>query len=424
MKKPCQKLGLLIAAITFIPAIASIAAAQSPSPLDLETITRLLTDGDLATAERELRRVADIEDSPAARDLLGLVLARQGRLAEAEREFRRAVELDSGFAPAHQNLGRLTLQQGRPGEALEHLRVAARSGPLDLELALQLATLEVSRGDVSTGEKLYESIAMEYESVRAMLALGRSLARRGAGQEALSVLYRAAEVAPNSEEVLSAYARLCVEHEAPVPAMKTLEALTRLRPAEAEYFYLLGLARLQLAESDGAVAALRRSLELDPDQVLPLFALGLSFRDQKRFAEAKKALTESLRLLPSHADSLVVLAEVEEGSGELELAEQHLERALQLGGETAEALYVLGKIRHAQGRYEEARDALKLSIEKNPRPRKAHYVLSLAYARLGDRERSRESLELYRQKTKEAEDLLIKMRTDAGLGVSGMGRGG
>ena len=217
---------------------------------------------------------------------------------------------------------------------------------------------------------------------------------------------------PGEVYVLSAYARLCVEHEAPVPAMRALEALTRLFPEIPEYFYLLGLSRLQLAESDGAVAALRRSLELDPDQVLPLFALGLSFRDQKRFTEAEEALTESLRLMPTHADALVVLAE------------QYLNRALESGGESAEALYVLGKIRHAQGRYEEARDALERSIAKNPRPRKVHYVLSLAYARLGDRVRSREALELYRTKTREAEELLIKMRTDAGLGVSGMRRGG
>ena len=413
-----------VAAFAVVSAIASVAVAQRPMPLEFDAIAKLVVDGDLATAERELRRVGDIEDSPAVRDLLGLVLARQGRLVEAEREFRRAVELDSGFAPARQNLARLTLQQGREVEALEHLRVAARSGPLERELAFQLAALEISHGDVSVGEKLYESLAMQYDSVRAMLALGRSLARRGEGQKAIAVLYRASEVAPNSEEVLSAYARLCVEHGAPVPAMKTLEALNRLRATVAEYSYLLGIARLQLAESDGAVAALRRSLALDPEQVLPLFALGLSFRDQKRFAEAKEALTESLQLMPSHADSMVVLAEVEEGLGELELAEQHLERAFELSGEKPEALYVLGKIRHAQGRYEEARDALERSIETNPRPRKVYYVLSLAYARLGDRESSRRSLELYRKKTKEAEDLLIKMRTDAGLGVSGMGRGG
>jgi tetratricopeptide (TPR) repeat protein len=393
-------------------------------PVDAGLNLGLLSTDDLESAARELRGALDIDDSAARRDLLGVALAQQGKLAEAEREFRRAIEIDPSYAPSRKNLGRLMIQKGAPEEALQHLRVAAQAGALEREVAFQLAALEVSQGDVATGEELFESLAMQYQSVRALLELGRSLARRGEGQRALGVVYRATELAPNSEDVMSAYARLCVEHEAPVAGMRTLEALTRLHPLNATYPYLLGLARLQLVESDGAVAAFRRSLELDPDQVLPLFALGSAFRDQKRYTEAKEALTGSLRLMPSHAASLVVLAEVEEGLGELDLAESHLERAIRSGGETSEALYVLGKIRHTQGRYEESRDALVRSIELNPGSRKAHYLLSLAYARLGNREKARKALELYRVKTKEAEELLIKMRTDAGLGVSGMGRGG
>jgi Flp pilus assembly protein TadD len=413
-----------LASITVIQLISSVAVAQPSLPLDIDTVARLLSEGKLDPAEREIRRIVDIEESAEARTLLGVMLARQGRLGEAEREFRRAVELEPSSTPPRQNLGRLLLRQGRSDEALEELRVALRSGPLERELAFQLAALEISSGDVAAGEELYERIAIEFDSVRAMLELGRSLARRGESKLALNVLYRAKELAPNSEDVLSAYGRLCVEHEAPVAGMQTLDALTRLHPEVAEYWYLLGIARLQLAESDGVERALRKSLEIDPQQVLPMFALGMSYRDQKRFAEAKEMLNRSLKLMPSFPDAYVVLAEVEEGLRELDLAEQHLDRAFELGGESPAGLYVLGKIRMTQGRYEEARDALLASIEKDPRPRKAHYQLSLAFARLGDKNNARKFLEEYRKATKEAEDLLIKMRTDAGLGVSGMGRGG
>ena len=307
---------------------------------------------------------------------------------------------------------------------MRELRAADRLGALDRELALQLAALELAAGNIEAGETQLMSLAERFDSVRAMLELARSLARRREDQRAIGVLRRALDVAPNSEAVLRAYSRLCVEHEAPVPAMATLEALTRMHPTVAEYPYLLGIARLQLAESDGAVEALRRSLELDPDQVLPYVALGLSFKDQKRYAESKEALTRGLRLLPEHRDTLTALAEVEEGLGETEQAEERITRVLERYGESADALYVVGKIRMSQGRWEEARDALARSVEINPRERRAHYLLSQAYARLGDREGTRRHQELYRKATKEAEELLIKMRTDAGLGVSGMGRGG
>ena len=398
--------------------------AQLVPPLEIGAISRLVAAGELDKAEYELRRLLRAGDDPRGHDLLGLVLARQGRAGDAEREFRRALELDSRFFPARQNLARLYLQQQRADDALRELRAAARLEPLDRELAFQLAALELAAGNIEAGESQLMSLAERFDSVRPMLELARSLARRREDQRAIGVLRRALDVAPNSEAVLSAYARLCVQHEAPVPAMATLEALTRMHPTVAEYPYLLGIARLQLAESDGAVEALRRSLELDPEQVLPYVALGLSFKDQKRYAESKEALTRGLRLLPEHRDTLTALAEVEEGLGEIEQAEERITRVLERYGESADALYVVGKIRMTQGRWQEARDALARSVEINPRERKAHYLLSQAYARLGDREGTRRHQELYRKATKEAEELLIKMRTDAGLGVSGMGRGG
>jgi cytochrome c-type biogenesis protein CcmH/NrfG len=83
---------------------------------------------------------------------------------------------------------------------------------------------------------------------------------------------------------------------------------------------------------------------------------------------------------------------------------------------------VLGQVRMKQRRYEEARDALVEAVRLNPRLPKAHYQLSLAFARLNDRENSQKHLELYRQALKEEEEHLIAIRTEAGLGVSGMKR--
>ena len=401
-----------------------LAAAQPATPPQLAEAARLLDAGNLTAAEAELRRLVAAGQSPAAHDLLGLVLARQGKAAEAERQFRRALELYPDLFPARQNLARLYLQQQRTNEALAELRAAARLEALDRPLAFKLAELELGAGNVEAGEAQLISLAERFDSVRAMLELARSLARRGEAQRAIGALRHALDVAPNSEALLSAYGRLCVEHQAPVAALAPLEALTRMHPAVAEYFYLLGIANLQLAESDDAVAALERSLELDPQQILPLIALGLSFKDQKRYAESKEVLLRGLRLVPEHSDTLAALAEVEEGLGEIEEAERHVARSLELRRDNADALYVLGRIRMAQGRYEEARDALLRSVEIDSRKRRAHYVLSLAYARLGDRQSSRHHQELYRKATKDAEDLLIKMRSDAGLGVSGMRRGG
>jgi tetratricopeptide (TPR) repeat protein len=267
-------------------------------------------------------------------------------------------------------------------------------------------------------------MAVRFGSVRAMLELARSLARRGQEQQALGVMNEALPRAPNSQEVLSAYARLCLQTDAPVPSMRALEALVRMHPEEAEYWYLLGIARFQLASTEDSLAALQRSLELEPGRPLPLIALGLAYKSVKRFAEAKEVLGQSLQLLPGNVDALIALAEAEEGLRELEKAEAHVRRALERAQEAPEALYVLGKIRMSEGRFEEARDILLRSVERDPSSPRAHYQLSLAYARLRDRESSQKHLALYREARQEEEELLMEMRVAAGLGVGGMGRGG
>jgi tetratricopeptide (TPR) repeat protein len=401
-----------------------VATGQTEPRSDLERVTRMVSAGALDDAERELRRILAAGDGAAARSLLGFVLVRSGDAAAGERELRRAIELDPDHFPARRDLGRLYLQQQRDGDAIRELRAAARLGPLDRELVIRLALLELASGDLEGGEQRLRALAADQGSVRALLELARSLARRGENQQALEQLERALDVAPNSEELLSARARVLLALRAPVPAIETLEDLTRMHPSSAEYAYLLGVARLQIAETQSGVESLERSLELEPRQALAQIALGLAFKEQKKFAEAKQALLESLELMPGNVDALVALAEAEEALGELGLAERAVERTLELAADAPVALYVLGKIRMTQGRYEEARAALSRAVERDPMLARAHYQLSLAYARLGDRDGSQRHLELYQRAREHEEEQLIELRTAAGLEAVDPERGG
>ena len=53
---------------------------------------------------------------------------------------------------------------------------------------------------------------------------------------------QARAIAPNSEEVLSAYAETSLAAHATLPALSALDALTRLCPTVARYRYLEGAA--------------------------------------------------------------------------------------------------------------------------------------------------------------------------------------
>ena len=409
-------------AITLIVALPALSAAQEPPLLEFDAVVALLADGRLDRAERELQRILARSESAAARDLLGIALSRQGRLEEAEREFSRATLLAPDLLPPRQHLGRLFLQQGRTEDALTELRVAARLGPLERDLALWLADVDLSLGNESQAEEQLRSVAERFRSVRALLELARLHARRGQNTLAAETLERAMMIAPNSEGVLAARAKVALAAQAPVPAIRALESLTRMHPTVSEHHYLLGVARLQIGEMAGAIEALQLSLELEPGRPLTFIALGQTLNAQKRFEEAREVARQAIRLDPESAEALANLCEAEEGLGEIESAEEHATQALARQPEHAQALAAIGRIRMTQARYEEARDAFLRAVASAPDSARTHYQLSLAFARLGDREKSREHLELYRRIRRESDERLVELRTQAGVGNSGMGR--
>ena len=85
----------------------------------------------------------------------GFQLYTQGHYAEAEKEYRRAIEINPMSDEAHNNMGVLLLQLGRPGEAIPWLEKAVELDPHDRETLedLNLARERAKRGKGKQGRK-------------------------------------------------------------------------------------------------------------------------------------------------------------------------------------------------------------------------------------------------------------------------------
>lgn len=247
-------------------------------------------------------------------------------------------------------------------------------------------------------------------SVRSLLELARHRAAEEDLAGASAALRRALEAAPNSEEALSVYARVCLAARAPLPAVLALEPLGRMHPRVREYAYLLGVAWMQLGDMAAAVEALERAVALDPGHALSHTAMGLAFNQQKRYAEDRRALEEALRLAPDDLEALAALAESREGLGELEAAERLSRQVLERDPDHPTSLLVRGMVAMKQERYAEARQSLEAALAADPDSAKTHYQLSLACARLGDRDCAQRHLEGYRRVQEEVEQRLRQLR--------------
>jgi tetratricopeptide (TPR) repeat protein len=410
---------LALLALPFVPVplrAQTTESAPRPNPApaaDLRAIAALIQKDELATAERQLRRLLAAGGPPAARELLGVVHIKKGQLPEAERELQQALAKDPSLAGARQHLARIYLQQQREDEAIAELRKAAQRGPLERDLALTLAEVELARNNTALAERQIRSAA-ERDSVSALIMLARLQSNQRDVAGAIDSLRRALDLAPNSEDALSAMSQMSLTARAPVPAIMALEPLTRMCPTVAQYHYLFGVALMQAGDIPAAVEPLQKADALEPNHPLTLVALGLALNSRKLYAEAKPSLAHALDLEPENVEAAAVLAEAEEGLDELEAAEAHAMRALARAADHGKAHLVLGQVRMKQQRYEEARDHLEKAIGGDPTSPKAYYQLSLALARLDDEAGAQKQVALYQKKLKEAEQQVERLRAETG----------
>jgi tetratricopeptide (TPR) repeat protein len=278
------------------------------------------------------------------------------------------------------------------------------------ETALQLAQQELDAGRRAEAMRLLAGAADRFHSVRALLLLSRVQSGDGDAAGALESLRKARTIAPNSEEVLSAFAQMSIAAGAPVPAIVALDALTRMCPGVVEHHYLLGVALLRVGDRVNAVNALRTAEQLEPNRAQTLLALGIAHNSLQQYADARTVLVRALALDPENMDTMAALAESEQGLGELEASSRHAQEVLATAPRHATANLVIGLVAMDQARYEEARAALERAVAADPLLFKGHYQLSLACSRLGDEAAARNHLEKYRQALREAENRLGELR--------------
>jgi tetratricopeptide (TPR) repeat protein len=278
------------------------------------------------------------------------------------------------------------------------------------------AAAALAAGQREEAKRLLRTAADRFQSVQALLQLSRLQSGDGDAAGALESLRKARTLAPNAEDVLSAFAQVSLAARMPVAAIVTLESLTRLCPTVAQYHYLLGVALMSAGDSLASIDALKKADALDADRPLTLIALGLAFNNQKLYGDARQALARAVELDADNVEAIAALAEAEAGLGEFAPAETHAARVLAKAPAHATANLVIGLVRMAQQRYPEARDAFITAATVEPKSPKPEYQLSLVYARLGDTASAERHVERYRQKLRDME-ATVKALHDTGFGA-------
>jgi tetratricopeptide (TPR) repeat protein len=220
-------------------------------------------------------RAAGGQSRLVQQSLEGAILAlRMQRADEAERVAAGLLKADRGNILAAQILGRALLMQNRADEAIIPLeRAARRSDDPAIETELAGALAAAHRTDAAL-DRLQQTTARRPPFVPAFLEYSNQLARAGRHSEAMAVLERGLEAAPDAVDLRVALAFAHIKHNDRASARTMLQRAVADAPQRHDV--LAALARVMAQDGEYSVAAdlFRRALALQPDDAVTRSSLG------------------------------------------------------------------------------------------------------------------------------------------------------
>lgn len=318
---------------------------------------------------------------------------RSGNLDAAGDGFATVIKQAPTFAEAHLNLGLVREEQGRHEEAIASFQKA-----LQLKPKLHGANLFLGIAEYRSNHLDAALVALRKEAVTApkdantLMWLGIVALEKGEGEEAAAALDKAAKLSPGNVDILyhrgqahlfvskDSYARMFradpkswriqqilaeanADAERHMDAIAEYEAAIQLAPHEPRLHEELGMEYRSLGKLQEAEEAFRKELEIDPDNVVAQYKLGVLLTEKGNAAQGKQMIEAALKVRPGlgHADYNLGRAEMLLGNDEAAL--EDFERAVKADSDQEvleQAWYQLGTVLRRMHRTQEAQQAFAM----------------------------------------------------------------
>lgn len=339
------------------PAAPPAEAATAPDPASaLAGAVRLQQTGDFAGAAAAYERVLGLGvDDPALRSNLGAAYSALGRYDDAIEQYRLALARDATNVAIRRNLAIAFHKTGRFEDAAAAAEAVVNAQPANDPARLLLADCLFRLGRNARVVEVLQPLAARPEPDRAVsYLLGMALAAEGRWDDAQAVLDRV------------------------------------LRDDAPEAHVFLAMMYLRDEDCEQALPEIRLALAAGGRVPLANFLNGQCLMDEKRsdWEGAIAAFRAELAIDPNHFESNLYLGDLLRQGARHEESLSYLERALRLRPGNLGASFSLGAAYVALGRTAEALPLLEAVAKDSPDHVQTQMQLAVAYHRLGRSEDS------------------------------------
>lgn len=283
----------------------------------------------------------------------------------AVEEYKLALNADPTSKFLNNGLAELYYRTGRVKDAILAAQAQINKDPNNLDAHKLLGNIYLrSLGEGTQGGpsgdvlKLaiseYEKIVqLEPKSIEDRLLLGQLYSFAHESQKAEEQFSTAQKIDPGSEETALNLARLYTGQGDAKRAIKVLSALPEEdRTAKTEY--VLGASYDQEKDNKNAIAAYRKSLDLEPDNLDVERALAKDLLADNQLTAAQDAFKDIAAGDPGDPEAYLRLSEIERRQGNYDEALTTLKRAKELVPDSIEISFNEGLLDDALGRYDDS----------------------------------------------------------------------
>lgn len=354
---------------------ALVALALNPGDAECATLVARVYEAkgvpSLAVTAYE-RALAAPGVTPGAAQLhhLGGIYLRVNRYNDARDTFVRALAVDSTYAPAWADLGRLYQRANQHEKASgawnRYLLLVPEDAAALAALSRSAAALGRTAPAVDAAERAWRAdsslVEVRQALVRAGLRSSDPKARSRAAALAAGLPDSLADL-PEDRVLLAAWQ---VETKQFAAAESTLARVLRAHPDRGDAHFQSGMAALGAGRPDSAVTRLRTAIRLDTTSALYRLNLGVALFQAKQARAAIPVFRETLGLNSGLTIARVMLAQALMVSDSLVAAEAEYHRVLEADPRHAWALRGLGYCSIRKANYREAVRWYRSSTEVAP----------------------------------------------------------
>ncbi len=224
---------------------------------------------------------------------------------------------------------------------------------------------------------------------------------------AIELLTALGQEFPEDTRVMLLHAEILLQRRKPDEAVPLLEKCLEIDPEMLRANFQLGAAKVALKDSEGALAAFAREIELNDDkQVLMLAHLNRSMLlgQAKNWEGVIGELEAVLVIDPGNVQVYGDLASTYLRAGDADQAQAALERGVEAGFRSAVHYYSLGARRYKDEQIEQAVEAFQKALEIDPNMARAERSLGAALEQLDRNEEALVHLRRYLELAPNAPD--------------------